>query len=234
MLCLQCGAEITEPSQTYCHICGARIENPFPGQQQQQDHGFNRNTNYADPQYSQDPHIIPRPDNSPEPYQQQSYRYDPPPQGQYNTYDQYKRGAQYSNPFGGQPGQPGAGFFGGQGGMGGGQPYGQQYGQPYGQQYQQAMGNQQFGGTNIYNTYNNYSGYPARMDGFSIKNRWVATGLCCLGFMGVGGIHRLYCGKIATGLLWLFTFGFFGIGTVIDLILLITGNWRDNQGRFLR
>jgi TM2 domain-containing membrane protein YozV len=39
-------------------------------------------------------------------------------------------------------------------------------------------------------------------------------------FLGFGGIHRLYNGKMFTGLLWLFTGGLFGIGQVIDLILI--------------
>ncbi len=34
------------------------------------------------------------------------------------------------------------------------------------------------------------------------------------------GLHRLYNGKIFTGLLWMFTFGLFGFGQVIDLILI--------------
>lgn len=42
--------------------------------------------------------------------------------------------------------------------------------------------------------------------------------LFCL--FGMGGIHRLYNRKIATGLLWLFTGGLFGIGQLIDLILI--------------
>lgn len=37
---------------------------------------------------------------------------------------------------------------------------------------------------------------------------------------GVGGLHRLYNGKIVTGLLWLFTYGFFGIGQLVDLLLI--------------
>ncbi len=44
--------------------------------------------------------------------------------------------------------------------------------------------------------------------------------LWCLFLMGFGGIHRLYNGKIASGLLWLFTWGFFGVGQVVDLFLI--------------
>lgn len=34
------------------------------------------------------------------------------------------------------------------------------------------------------------------------------------------GLHRLYNGKIFTGLLWMFSFGLFGVGQVIDLLLI--------------
>ena len=37
---------------------------------------------------------------------------------------------------------------------------------------------------------------------------------------GLGGCHRLYNGKIVTGLLWLFTGGLFGIGQFVDLFLI--------------
>src|SRR5260221_4450017 len=39
-------------------------------------------------------------------------------------------------------------------------------------------------------------------------------------FMGVCGLQRLYSGKIGTGLLYLFTFGLFGIGQFVDLFLI--------------
>ncbi len=39
-------------------------------------------------------------------------------------------------------------------------------------------------------------------------------------FMGLGGLHRLYNGKIGSGLLWLFTWGIFGFGQFIDLFLI--------------
>jgi TM2 domain-containing membrane protein YozV len=42
--------------------------------------------------------------------------------------------------------------------------------------------------------------------------------LGCL--VGVNGLHRLYNGKFFTGILWLCTGGLFGIGQVIDLLLI--------------
>jgi TM2 domain-containing membrane protein YozV len=45
--------------------------------------------------------------------------------------------------------------------------------------------------------------------------------LCwCLCFFGVCGAQRLYSGRIVSGLLYLFTFGFCGIGQLIDLALI--------------
>ncbi|MCM1314925.1 MAG: TM2 domain-containing protein [Prevotella sp.] len=63
----------------------------------------------------------------------------------------------------------------------------------------------------------------------SKKSKSTAIALCCLGFVGLGGIHRFYAGKIGTGLIWLCTAGCFGIGTVIDLVSIIINKFDDNK-----
>lgn len=69
------------------------------------------------------------------------------------------------------------------------------------------------------------------MEPVSPKSRLVALILCF--FLGMWGLHRFYVGKIGTGILMLITFGFFGIWTFIDLILILIGSFKDKQGRRL-
>lgn len=40
------------------------------------------------------------------------------------------------------------------------------------------------------------------------------------GLLGLAGLHRLYNGQIRTGILWLLTFGLFGMGQLADLVLI--------------
>lgn len=47
-----------------------------------------------------------------------------------------------------------------------------------------------------------------------------AYALWALSLVGVAGVHRFYAGKWITGLIWLFTLGFCGLGTLIDLLLI--------------
>jgi len=53
-----------------------------------------------------------------------------------------------------------------------------------------------------------------------IKSSGTAYLLWLFVFIGLCGIHRIYCRKTATGILWLLTLGLLGIGQVIDLILI--------------
>lgn len=52
------------------------------------------------------------------------------------------------------------------------------------------------------------------------KNKWVAFLLCL--FLGYFGAHKFYEGRIGMGILYLFTMGLFGIGWLIDCIILLT------------
>ena len=61
-----------------------------------------------------------------------------------------------------------------------------------------------------------------------MKSKLVSLLLCF--FLGNLGVHRFYLGKIGTGILYLLTFGFCGIGTFIDLIRIATNNLKDKSG----
>ncbi len=66
----------------------------------------------------------------------------------------------------------------------------------------------------------------------SPKSRGVAAVLCF--FLGGLGIHRFYAGKIGTGILWLFTFGCFGVGAIVDFIMILCGSFKDGDGAMLK
>lgn len=66
----------------------------------------------------------------------------------------------------------------------------------------------------------------------SPKSKIVALLLCI--FLGEFGIHRFYVGKIGTGIIWLCTMGLFGIGWIVDIIMLIIGSFKDGLGLPLR
>ena len=57
--------------------------------------------------------------------------------------------------------------------------------------------------------------------------------ILCL-FFGVFGAHRFYLGRYRTAVLQFLTLGGLGIWSLIDLILLATGAFRDADGRKLR
>jgi TM2 domain-containing membrane protein YozV len=49
-------------------------------------------------------------------------------------------------------------------------------------------------------------------------------------FAGWFGAHRFYTGHILIGVIQLLTFGACGVWTIVDLILILTDNYRDANG----
>jgi hypothetical protein len=72
-----------------------------------------------------------------------------------------------------------------------------------------------------------------RVDGREVGNKdWLTTLLLCI-FLGLAGIHSFYCKKTVIGVVQLLTLGGCGIWTLIDFIMILTGSFRDGDGKTL-
>ena len=60
------------------------------------------------------------------------------------------------------------------------------------------------------------------------RKGWFLAIICF--FLGEFGIHRFLVGKIGTGILYLFTGGLFGIGMIVDFIMILCGSFTDKDG----
>ena len=58
---------------------------------------------------------------------------------------------------------------------------------------------------------------------------WMVTLILAI-LVGGLGIDRFYSGSILLGVLKLFTLGGLGLWWLIDLIMLVTGNYKDGAG----
>lgn len=74
---------------------------------------------------------------------------------------------------------------------------------------------------------NNMSTYAGKSD-----RDWLTVFFLCW-ILGVFGVHRFYTGKYGTGLLWFFTWGLGGIGVIYDVVMIVTNQFYDSQGRLI-
>lgn len=65
------------------------------------------------------------------------------------------------------------------------------------------------------------------------EKEWLITLLFSI-FLGSLGIHRFYVGKVGTGILQLLTLGGCGVWTLIDIITIATGNFKDKDGNVIQ
>lgn len=79
---------------------------------------------------------------------------------------------------------------------------------------------------------NQNTNYNGGMAAYPYKRKIVAAILCL--FLGFLGIHRFYVGKYGTGIIWLLTLGFGGIGILIDFIVILIGGFRDKANMPLK
>ena len=62
---------------------------------------------------------------------------------------------------------------------------------------------------------------------------YVATLILAI-FLGYLGIHRFYVGKVGTGIMYLITVGWFGVGWLIDIFTILFGNFTDKTDSFIK
>ena len=75
--------------------------------------------------------------------------------------------------------------------------------------------------------------YSATTETISKENKWLICLLLCW-FLGVFGVHRFYTGHIGIGVVQFITLGGCGIWTLIDFIIIVTGNFKDAQGNLIK
>lgn len=65
---------------------------------------------------------------------------------------------------------------------------------------------------------------------YSPSDKTTTLILCCVGLVSIAGLHRFLTGHVLLGVLYLLTGGFCLIGTIIDLINIAGGSYRDADG----
>ena len=74
---------------------------------------------------------------------------------------------------------------------------------------------------------------PLTAPDVNASDRKILPAVLLCGLLGVFGAHRFYVGRTGTAIVQLCTLGGLGIWMLVDLIMLLTENFRDARGRTL-
>ncbi len=66
---------------------------------------------------------------------------------------------------------------------------------------------------------------------YSARSRMTALLLSLLILFGIGGVHRIYAGKVVSGIIQFLTGGGFLIWQIIDIVRIVMGTFDDADGR---
>lgn len=72
-------------------------------------------------------------------------------------------------------------------------------------------------------------GDPAAVARLQPRSKTLTLVLCV--FLGIFGVHRFYTDHFVLGIVYLLTFGFWGLGVLVDIILIAAGLYKDAHGR---
>lgn len=67
----------------------------------------------------------------------------------------------------------------------------------------------------------------------SPRSRFITFLLSLLICCGFGGVHRIYAGKVITGIIQFATAGGFLIWQIIDILRIVLGCFDDKEGRVI-
>ena len=78
---------------------------------------------------------------------------------------------------------------------------------------------------------NKAGSFRQRFEASEISHKSIIATTLAVFVLGFFGVYRFYAGRWVSGILMILTFGGLGIRVLIDIILVITENFKDADGK---